>query len=138
VHYETAELIAARENIDQSSAASSVGSRMAQRLAHTFMAATVRTARSGGFEAFLFLMKQNHRVWDRIYKGGGTAVFQRGPKEIVLEDQGLRLLECSGFRFGYVAYLQAVASLFCRAAFVTPEVPRRLHPHTIATRITWV
>jgi hypothetical protein len=138
VHYTTAELIAVRENIDPLTAAESVGSRLAERISQTFMGAAVKTARNGGLEAYLFVMKQNHRVWDRIYKGGGTAVFQRGPKEIVLEDRGLPLLGCSVFRMGYLAYLKAMAALFCRAAFVNPAPPRCRNPNTIATRVSWV
>ena len=138
IHYMTVEQVAIARNIDQSSAVDEVAARLADRISHTFLATAAKAARDAGIEAFLFVMKNNNRVWDRIYMGGSTSVLHYGPKEIIIEDQGLPLLGCAAFRLGYYAYFKAMANLLCKAAFIRPARPREPHPHSIATRVSWV
>jgi hypothetical protein len=138
IHYMTVEQVAIQRNVDQSSAVEQVAARLADRISRTFLASAAKAARDAGIEAFLFVMKNNNRVWDRIYMGGSTAVLHCGPKEIIIEDHGLPLLSCAAFRLGYHAYLKAMASLLCKAAFIRPARAQQPHPHTIATRVSWV
>jgi hypothetical protein len=137
-HYATLQEVGAKHDIYHAGVVTTIGAQLASRISQTFLATAAKTARNGGLEAFLFVMRNNDRIWDRIYRGGGTTVLQLAPKEIVLEDRGLRLLECEAFRRGYLAYLKAITSLFCKSAFLNPARARRPGPFTIATRISWV
>lgn len=115
-----------------------LGDRLANRIAETFLGITARGARNAGLEAFVFVMRQNGRMWNRMYMGGGCTVTQYGPKELVLEDHGNPLLNHHGFRVGYNAYMKAMSSLFCKTVFVRSVRPSQPGPNRLATRFSWV
>jgi len=115
-----------------------IGDRLATRVAETLLGMLIRGSRNAGLEAFVFVMRQNGRMWDRMYMGGGCMVTQYGPKELVLEDHGNPLLGLHPFRVGYNAYMKAMSSLFCKTVFVRPERASLPGNDRLATRFSWV
>lgn len=137
VHYQTAGQVCFENGIGERDF-EQIGDKLAARIAETFLGMTIRSARNAGLESFVFVMRQNGRMWDRMYMGGGCMVTQHGPKEIVLEDHGNPLLDLRSFRVGYNAYMKAMSSLFCKTVFVRAVRPSQPGPGRLATRFSWV
>lgn len=114
------------------------GAASAKRVAHTFLALFLRHAASWGVDSIKLSLRHMHRLNERLYRGGGCIVIERGPKEIYIEDHGLPFAGCRSYREGYVAFNQAIARLFRRAAYVNLARPRTPHPHRIAVTLSWV
>lgn len=117
---------------------SRLGGLTAARLAETFLSSVLRATRTAGVDAMWFALKQNDRLWDRMYQGGGVCVIQTGPKDLVLENQGLPFVGSRYWRSVYIRYLHALGSMFSRVAFVKAVHPRVPHPHRIAIGGSWV
>jgi len=107
-----------RLDVDPARAAQA-GQRMGERIAHTFLGITLRTARGAGLDALGFLLRRNGRTWDRMYQGGGTRLRELGKREMLLEDFGNPAFGFELFRHGYFAYWRALAGLCCRSFTVT-------------------
>ena len=115
-HYETTENLGIDERRAQEA-----GDRLGDRIAKTFLGMTLRTARSAGLDVFGFVIRRNPKMWDRMYKGGGTRMRQLGPKETVLEDFGNPIFRFPLCRVGYYAYWNSIVRLCCRDFRVTPQ-----------------
>jgi hypothetical protein len=81
-------------------------------------------------------MGQLNRLWSRMARGGGIAVFKLGPKEARIE-----IVQFPGSRFRYCqismrGILQGSLAPFCRRVFVT-ELPAFTSPTQMATRVAW-
>lgn len=132
-HYEACDqLMLSDAELEQS------GTRIAQRVAETFLGTVFRTTRKAGMESFWFVVKQSDRFWERAYQGGGCTVIQTGPKDVIVEWHGLPLVKSRHFRVAQRFYTRGLASLFCSRAFVKTVPPRTPHPHRLATSISWV
>lgn len=114
------------------------GGAVAARIAETWFGAAIRAARTSGFDPMAFLLQQNDRTFQRMYRGGSCLILEYGPKDMVIEDHGNPLLGARHFRIGYNGYMKALANLFCRKAFVKPVRPLRPGPFSYATRFNWV
>lgn len=115
-----------------------LGALMAQKVAESILSVALRTLRDAGVSTIWRLLAQQDRVWDRMYQGGGVTVLKTGPKDVVLENHGLPLLESRYFRAAHVAYLHAVSSLFTKVVFTKQVRAREPHPHRIAIAGSWV
>jgi hypothetical protein len=63
-----------------------LGSLMAASVSGTLLASLLRTVRSAGLDSLWTVLKQNDRLWDRMYQGGGVTVIKLGPKDLILEN----------------------------------------------------
>lgn len=115
-----------------------LGSLMAASMSSTLFASLLRTVRSAGLDSLWTVLKQNDRLWDRMYQGGGVTVIKLGPKDLILENHGISLAESRHFRAGYRAYWSALGALVAKAAYVKLVAPREPHPHRIAIAGSWV
>jgi hypothetical protein len=77
------------------------------------------------------------RLWDRMFEGGGVAVYKLGPKEVRIEMLGCRLAHVQYFRAGLRGVVLGVGELFARTIYVT-EVPTPKEPTSIVFRGSWV
>jgi hypothetical protein len=84
------------------------------------------------------ILKQNDRLWDRMYQGGGVTVIKAGPKDLILENHGISLAESRHFRAAYRAYWVALGRLSAKSVYVKLIAPREPHPHRIAFAGSWV
>jgi hypothetical protein len=115
-----------------------LGELMAASMGGTLFASLLRATRNAGMESLWTVLKQNDRLWDRMYQGGGVTVIKLGPKDLVLENHGISLAESRHFRAAYRAYWVALGRLFAKAAYVKIVAPREPHPHRIAMAGSWV
>jgi hypothetical protein len=115
-----------------------LGELMAASMGGTLFASLLRATRSAGMESLWTVLKQNDRLWDRMYQGGGVTVIKLGPKDLTLENHGISLAESRHFRAAYRAYWAALGQLFAKAAYVKIVAAREPHPHRIALSGSWV
>ncbi|MEY4515125.1 MAG: hypothetical protein RLZZ450_7247 [Pseudomonadota bacterium] len=133
LHYETCDAMGLSEE-----QLAKMGTMMATRVAETFLATVLRTTRNAGVEAFWSVLKQNHRLLERMYQGGGMSVLKTGPKDLVLENTGLPVVASRYWRRVYVYYMQAIGNMFTKVTYVKLVRPRVSHPHSIAIACSWV
>jgi hypothetical protein len=115
-----------------------MGARSAERVKDTFMGAALRIARDAGADTYWMLLKQNPRIFDRMYQGGRVLVLQTGPKDVILENHGLPMASSRFFRGAYLAYMEAIGRAFAKVSFIKLVRPRNAHPHSIAVAGSWV
>jgi hypothetical protein len=115
-----------------------IGSRQADRVRDTFLGVTLRRARNMGLDGLKYSLSQVGRLHDRIYRGGGCAAFDVGPKDVIFEVSGFPFATTHSFRSGWLAYAQSMSALFARTSYVKSARPRVLHPQRLALVLTWV
>jgi hypothetical protein len=115
-----------------------IGARIAKRISSTFFAGLVRRARGAGVESFRFALSHNDKLAERMYMGGKVSVVVTGPKDAVVETSGLPFATSRCFRTGFVAFGEAIAATFCKAAVVRLARPRTADPHCLSLAYSWV
>jgi hypothetical protein len=83
------------------------------------------------------LFGQLQRFWDRLFMGGGTAVFKLGPKEARVEIVGFPGCSSRYCRIATRTIAQMAFEAISQRAFVT-ELPRHASSTTMAMRVAWV
>jgi hypothetical protein len=61
-----------------------------------------------------------------------------GPKDASVETYGLPLAASRSFRAGFLAFGEASAAMFCRAAIVRETTPIERRPLSVALAYSWV
>jgi hypothetical protein len=112
-----------------------MGRDVAKRLERTLLGTAVRVARQAGVTVWT-PMSQLHRLWDRMFIGGGAAIYKIGPKEARIEFVGCSLAPIAYFRTGLRGVLLGVGSGFTNKLYVA-EVPSP-SPDSIRLRASWV
>jgi hypothetical protein len=115
-----------------------IGNRQADQVRDTFLGGTLRRARDLGLEGLKYALSQVGRLHERIYRGGGCAAFDVGPKDVIVEVSGFPFATTHSFRSGWLAYAHAMSELFTRTSYVKLARPRVIHPHRLALSLTWV
>ena len=115
-----------------------MGERQATRITGTFLGSALRRVQSMGVDTFKQTMAQLNRLHDRMYRGGGCAAIDAGPKDLMVELSGFPFAGSRSFRGGWLAYTQALANAFCKVAYVRMARPREPHPLRVALTISWV
>lgn len=133
IHYETCDGMGLSEE-----ELAKMGEMMATRVAETFLSTVLRTTRNAGVESFWAALRQNHRLLERMYQGGGMAVLKTGPKDFILENSGLPVVTSQYWRRVYVYYMKAISDMFTKVTYVKLVRPRVAHPHSIAIACSWV
>lgn len=132
-HYNTCELL----KLDSTQIAR-LGELTASRVIDTFLGKALRMAQNAGADSFWLLIKQNDRIYDRMYQGGGVRVLKTGPKDLIVENHGMPLAECRYWRMAYVAYMEALGRAFAKVSFIKLVRPSVNDPHRIAVAGSWV
>jgi hypothetical protein len=115
-----------------------LGARMGENYGQSVVGTLIKAARLSGIEGTWTALRQIDRIWDRMYQGGTTVLFQTGPKDLVLEHTGLPLAESPYFRTALRTYWLYFGRLASRTAYMKIVRPRHPHPHTIALEGSWV
>lgn len=113
-----------------------LGRNVSKQLERTLLGTAVRVARQAGVSVWTPL-SQLHRLWDRMFIGGGAAVYKVGPKEARIEVVSCSLAHISYFRTGLRGVLLGIGSVFTQKLYVN-EVPSRSTPDSIVFRGSWV
>lgn len=114
------------------------GRRQAERMRDTFLGLAIQRARALRLTDLKATLARVGTLHDRIYRGGGCAAIELGPKDVIFEISGFPFAASHAFRSGWVAYCEAVAGLFVRAVTVKLTRPRALHPQRLALQVSWV
>jgi hypothetical protein len=112
------------------------GAVVGEKVQATLLGTVARLARTGGVTPWTVLA-QFQRLFERIFKGGGTRVVKLGPKEARIEVRGLELAAFPCFRAGFQGLIKSGGELFCTRAYVS-EVARFATDTSIGYRCAWV
>jgi hypothetical protein len=106
---------------------------------HNLFASMVRAARSNGAEAGVWLgLRQADRVFGRMYNGGCCKVTQVGPKDAIIEVDGLSFARSRCFRLSHCAFLRGVFSFSTKACVCKPLPQRDASRERLAVSLSWV
>lgn len=100
--------------------------------------AFLRTTRNLGADAGWIILKQSGRFMQRVYKGGGCTLYRTGPKDALLELDGLPMVSSRYFRISHHAYMRALGKMMGSASYVKAARARVPHPARIASSFSWV
>jgi len=98
-----------------------MGRDVSRHLERTLLGTAVRVARQAGVTMWTPL-GQLHRLWDRMFIGGGTAVYRLGPKEAHIEVVHCTLASIPYFRTGLRGVLLGVGSAFSQKLYINELV----------------
>jgi hypothetical protein len=115
-----------------------LGSLMAERMSSALFSILLKMTRQAGMESMWSALKQNDRIWDRMYRGGQVTIIQTGPKDLIMENRGIPLAQSRHWRFGLRAYWLALGKLMTNVVYVKQIPPREPHAHSVAFAGSWV
>jgi hypothetical protein len=113
-----------------------IGRNVAHRLEGTFLGTVIKMSASVGVTPWLGLERFG-RIYDRLFVGGGCAIFKVGPKEARIEMVGVPLAAIAYFRVGLRGMTEAGCELFCKKAYAH-EIPRLCSANVVTIRVAWV
>jgi hypothetical protein len=112
-----------------------IGVEVTRRVHGTSLALAIRLAKQAGVTPWTILA-QLPRLWDRVWQGGGVAIYKHGPKEAVLECIQWRLAAIPYVRYTMPAVVHGVVEMFCAKAYVT-EVRALTSDTSLGFRLQW-
>jgi hypothetical protein len=116
-----------------------IGGALADRLAKTFMGAALRTVRSMGADGqLLWAVSHTDRFLRRVYAGGRCTVEQRGPKDLLLQLNGIPFAGSTYYQGVLLSHTKALLGMMCRRLFAQIVPPRPLNSESLAIALNWV
>jgi hypothetical protein len=112
-----------------------IGAEVTKRIHGTVLGTLVRLATGAGATPWT-VYSNLHRLWDRIWVGGGVGVFQLGPKEARIEVIAWPCSRVSYCRVAMRGVIHGVTDLFCQKAYVH-EIPKLCTPTTLGFKVQW-
>jgi len=80
---------------------------------------------------------QAHRLWDRVWVGGGVGIFKLGPKEARVEITAWPCSRSTYIRHAMRGVVTGMLEIFCSKVYLT-EIPRFCTPTSLGYRCAWV
>jgi hypothetical protein len=115
-----------------------LGALMAESMGDALFSILLKVTRQAGVESMWAALKQNDRIWDRMYQGGQVTIIQTGPKDLIMENRGIALAQSRYWRSGLRAYWLALGKLMTKVVYVKQIPPRAPDPHSVAFAGSWV
>lgn len=116
-----------------------IGAALADRMTKTFLAAGLRSVRSMGVEGQLvWAMSRMDRFMKRIYTGGRCRVVRRGPKDLMLELNGIPFASSTYYRNVVLVETKALMSVLCKSLYARLITPRSGSKESLALSLSWV
>jgi hypothetical protein len=112
-----------------------IGRGVANKVQGSVLATLARMATRSGVTPWLPLSNL-HRLWGRLFEGGGVGVYKLGPKEARCDIVKCPLATFAYFRGAFRGLAAAGFELFCNRCYVT-EMSRLGDAKTIVFRIAW-
>jgi hypothetical protein len=112
-----------------------IGLDVTRRVHGTSLALMIRLAKQSGVTPWAALAQLN-RLWERIWRGGGCAVYKAGPKEAIVEVIQWPCAEIPYVRRTIPSVLLGVMELFCNKAYVS-DVPRLATASSLGMKVQW-
>jgi hypothetical protein len=102
----------------------------------TVFGTMLKVAKGAGVTPWTAL-SQCQRLWDRVWIGGGLAVFKLGPKEARIEFVGWPCAGSAYIRHAMRGVVCGMLELFCTKVYVK-DLPDLCTSTTLGYRIAWV
>jgi hypothetical protein len=112
-----------------------IGVEVTQKVHGTSLALAIRLAKQAGVTPWTILA-QLPRLWDRVWQGGGIAVYKHGPKEAVLEAIQWRLAGIPYVRYTMPAVVHGIVEMFCTKVYVT-EMKSMMTETSLGMKLQW-
>lgn len=112
-----------------------IGAQVGARLFGTWLGTLVRIAKGVGVTPWTGLA-QYGRLHQGLFRGGGIAVHQLGPKEARVDLLGLAFARFGYFRNVFRGNNHATVSLFSRRSFIS-EMPALCSNTRVSLRLAW-
>jgi hypothetical protein len=113
-----------------------IGSEVGERIQGTFMGTLAKTMTTLGVTPWL-PFGQFQRLWDRVFQGGGVAVYRLGPSAARVEIRSVCLARIEYFRRAFGGVIHGSTLLFCKKATVR-VLPELCGPDRLGFSCTWV
>jgi hypothetical protein len=95
-----------------------IGREVGARIQGTFLGTMIRAAKGVGATPWVGF-QSTHKLYSRLFDGGGCRVMKLGPKDARLEIAGNPLVQVAYFRNAMRGLWQVAVELFCEKAYVT-------------------
>jgi hypothetical protein len=115
-----------------------LATKSSARYASSFFGTLLRTTRNTGFDLDWASMRMMHKMFERVYMGGGMTVYRIGPKDTLTELHGVPLAQSRYYRVACQAWYQGIGELVVKKLYVRQVRPRVERPYTIALASSWV
>jgi hypothetical protein len=112
-----------------------IGVEVTRKVHGTSLALAIRLAKQAGVTPWTILA-QLPRLWERVWRGGGVAIYQRGPKEALLEVVQWRPAGIPYVRHTMPAVVHGLVEMFCQKAYVT-EAASMMSETSLGFRLQW-
>ena len=112
-----------------------IGAQVTRRVHGTSLALAFRLATQVGVTPWAILAQLN-RLWERVWAGGGVAVYKHGPKEAVVEVIQWRPAGIPYVRSTMPAVVSGVIAMFCARAYVS-DLPMLATPSSMSMKLQW-
>lgn len=113
-----------------------ISTTVTQRVHGSTLHVITRLAKQAGLTPWT-LLGQLHRLWDRVWVGGGVCVYKLGPKEALVEIVGWPLARYGYIRVALPAMAWGLTELFARKVF-SHNVPEHAGDDCAGIRLSWV
>jgi hypothetical protein len=113
-----------------------IGRAVSRYLDNTLLSTAVRLARTTGATMWTPI-SQLHRLWDRMFVGGGVCAFKIAEKEARVEIHECTLAPIGYFRTGLRGVLLGVGEHFSKKLYIN-EIPRVSSGTSVVFRASWV
>lgn len=115
-----------------------MGEAVSKRIMGTFLGTLLRTGRNFGAAPTPWLVLcQYHRVCERILDGGKFMVIELGPKDAIVQTQGLPLFRFRYFRTATLGMFRGGVGVFAKTCFAR-ELPERSSQDALGVSLRWV
>jgi hypothetical protein len=111
----------------------SIGREVGTRVQGTFLGTMIRAAKGAGATPWI-AFHSTHKLYSRLFDGGGCRVIKVGPKDARLEIANNSLVRIGYFRAAMRGLWQVAVELFCERAYVT-EIA--LIHHSYSVKVSW-
>jgi hypothetical protein len=112
-----------------------IGVSVTRKVHGTSLALAIRLAKQAGVTPWTIL-GQLPRLWDRVWRGGGVAVYERGPKEAILEVIQWPIAGIPYVRYTMPAVVHGIVEMFCRKVYVS-EARGQMSETSLGFRLQW-
>jgi hypothetical protein len=130
-HYEACERLQLSE-----SQFSALGKSVGDRLQEVVLISSAKKAEPKGYDLWQGVGAL-HRMWPRVYQGGGVQVVKIGPKAMLYEARGFSLNRFDYYRQGHVSALHATHSALGAHVTSVRVVHYNAANDDMTTRIDW-
>ena len=113
------------------------GRKVAEKVQNTYVGTILRGLKSSGTVSPMGILERFQLAWARVIRGGDSAVFRTGPKDVRVECVSMPLANIAYFRNGWQGMFESSLGLVTRRVFVRQDA-RFQREDQVAFLVSWV